>query len=152
MTAPQRDEVLPKLSTSVRTLESNLQNILQSNAAKSKWKWPAEAMGFVQEMRKLGEDVNVKLREELDRLLLWPNEELVNPKYFYGTDPPFDRNEDWFENVMGFNKYETCYTFTDSWDKVELMATFLVPDNLKPGDKCPVVWNFHGGGFVSDSC
>ncbi|KAF1846345.1 alpha/beta-hydrolase [Cucurbitaria berberidis CBS 394.84] len=102
-------------------------------------------------MRKLGEDNSNFVREKLDPLLTWPDKDSSNPKGFYEDKPPFDRTVEWFGKVMGFDKYQTPYTFTDSWDKVEIMATFLVPKDLQPGDNCPIMWYFHGGGFVTDT-
>ncbi|CAO2649949.1 Nn.00g012410.m01.CDS01 [Neocucurbitaria sp. VM-36] len=142
-------DVLGSIAETAQMLEESLQEILGNKATEAKWKWPAEAKAVVERMRQYGKYHNSELRKELDQLLEWPDKESADPKGFYGKDPPFDRKEDWFENVMGFNKYETCYTFTDRWDKAEIMATFLVPNDLKSGDQCAIIWYFHGGGFCT---
>ena len=145
----QRTRALGEVCDEVAILEQNLQTILDAKNPESKWKWPAEAKAVLKQMRELSKNRNSLLRRYLDPLLVWPDNESVDPKGFYGKDAPFDRKEDWFESVVGFNKYETCYTFTDRWDKLEMMTTILVPNDLESGDQCPVIWYFHGGGFVS---
>ena len=144
----RRGQWLKQLSDKLKQMTVDLDNILMPAWPREKWEWPEEVMAIVHQMRKLGEDNIDEVRETLDPLFAWPNKESANPEKFYNSEPPFDRTHDWFEK-MGFSKYQTPYTFTANWDAAEVLATFLVPNNLEPGDKCPVVWFFHGGGFVS---
>lgn len=108
---------------------------------------------IVNEMRELAANKsNSEIVEgKRDELLEWPSKRSSDPTLFYDGKHDkvlFPRNKNWFK-TMGFTKYDTPYTFTDRWDKKEIKATFLVPNNIGPNDNPGVMWFMHGGGFVS---
>lgn len=116
------------------------------NFSQKSWK-------IVNEMRELAANkANSEVIEgRRDELLEWPSKRCSDPTLFYdgmADKITFNRNKDWFK-TMGLKQYDTPYTFTDRWDKKEIKATFLVPDNIGPNDKPGVMWFMHGGGFVS---
>jgi hypothetical protein len=91
------------------------------------------------------------VRSNLDDLLLkWPEEKFSNPEWFFnGSTPDFedwDRPKTWFAD-KSFTVYRTPYTFSDQWTKLPLKAVFIVPNDLEPGLKVPIMWYFHGGGL-----
>jgi hypothetical protein len=116
-----------------------------------KWDWPSEAIEIVRDARTDATNNKELLTKDLNEILEWPTPALPGEDYFYNAEGPngmFDRNKDWFEEE-GFNAHETTYTFSDTWDKAEIKATILVPKNLSTRHKAPVMWFFHGGGFVN---
>jgi hypothetical protein len=125
-------------------------------SGQSKWKYPLQILEEVQDTAR---GINDIVSKDLDKLLHWPRHStklgistIPDSRLFYegNHEARFSRTDNWF-NAMGFTKYETPYTFSDSWDRQYIQATYLVPNNLMDSDKIPVVWYFHGGGFVSTS-
>lgn len=146
-----RQEKFEQLSRQVRDLEANLERILR-NAGSNKCDWPTESKATVKELQYLAAETDNQalVRGRLDKALAWPNIEMTDPKLFLGGKPgfeQFDREDSWFED-MGFSKYQTPYTFSDRWDKRYINATFLVSRNIDQSAKMPIMWFFHGGGFV----
>jgi hypothetical protein len=137
---------LAELSTKVKSFQGGFKNYQET----PKWKWPSEALAIVNSIAALKHDY-ADCFAKLNKLFQWPDG-ATDPKLFYGGKKgfeTFDRGEDWFEQ-MGFVEHELQYTFTNTWDKVKVMATWLVPSNLEPGDTVSFVWFAHGGGLVSD--
>jgi hypothetical protein len=148
-----RASQLTALARKVRVLETQLANTLHGKEALKKWQWPAEALQIVSQLQDLARKNNALVRGPLDRLLEWPNPASADLKLFLGGKPgfeAFDRAENWFEQ-MGFDQYSTPYTFSSAWDKRLMKAMILVPKGLQAGTKVPVMWFFHGGGFVRTS-
>ncbi|KAH7339227.1 Alpha/Beta hydrolase protein [Pyrenochaeta sp. MPI-SDFR-AT-0127] len=149
----QKLEKIEDLSLEVKKHEKELEKILEAEQERPKWNWSSKAMTVVNRLRQLANDNTSIVRQDLDNLLKWPDKTFADPKGFYGAKKGFEifnRNEDWFE-VMGFTRHETQYTFSNAWDKREVGVTFLIPDTIETGTKIPIMWYFHGGGFVSES-
>jgi hypothetical protein len=143
---------LEGLSKWVKELRSELRIILKGCKGTPKWKWPPAALTIVDSLRLLKRN-GAKHFNKLEELLQWP-EGATDPNLFYGGKKGFEifnRGKNWFEH-MGFKEHTMEYTFTDTWDKEKIMATWLIPNNLKPGDTVSFVWFVHGGGLVSDHC
>lgn len=139
------------LVTKLHEAETRLQSYIKSG--KPKWNWPVE---IVNEVQGLAAQINDEVSKELDPVLHWPRENLLpfeekhlDHELFYdgNYEPKFDRSKEWF-GEMGFTKFETPYTIAENWDRQYIQATFLVPDNLSADDEVPVMWFFHGGGYV----
>jgi hypothetical protein len=138
----------------LKGLEKELEKTLPKHSLK--WNYP---QNVVQNIQINAEVINKHFCKELEQLLHWPRTKQLekdgvpykDAQGFYDKnwEERFSRTTQWF-GEMGFSKHETPYTFTDNWDKAYINATFLIPENLKSGDKVPVMWFFHGGGFVSN--
>jgi hypothetical protein len=89
---------------------------------------------------------------ELYDLMGWPTKEDTDPKAFYAGGqnalPGKRPVEGWFES-QGYEKHKTTYTYAAGPDKCELTAAFYIPLNLESNTEVPIMWFFHGGGFVS---
>jgi hypothetical protein len=60
----------------------------------------------------------------------------------------FSRPKSYFEE-MGYDAYETPYTFSNSYDREYGTINILVPRTLVDGNKPSVILCVHGGGFIS---
>jgi acetyl esterase/lipase len=119
-----------------------------------KWNYPRDVILEIQNRAK---HINKHFSGDLDRLLHWPRTKELEKDgvpykdyrgfYDMNWEARFNRTSNWFVE-MGFTKHETPYTIANNWDRAYVNATFLVPDNLKDDDNVPVMWFFHGGGFV----
>lgn len=147
-----REARLDALAWEVHHLEASLKAELAIYPESlAKWEWPAPALALVEELRKLAKKNEDLVRGPMDDLLAWPDAKSADPQLFYGGKEGFEtfyRSKNWFEE-MGFDKYETMYTFSDAWDKCPIEATILVPRGLRDGTRVRVMWVWHGGGFVS---
>jgi hypothetical protein len=118
----------------------------------AKWDYPAQAIQVIEEARREASEYHELLSRDLTAALEWPTPEMADENYFYQAKEAnsiFNRNKNWFAEE-GFHDYETAYTFSNRWDKQEVTTIILVPKGLPQGHKAPVMWYFHGGGFVSE--
>jgi hypothetical protein len=154
-----RQTDLAKLSKQVRKLEEDLEKTLDVQKNVFKWKWSNNAMAIVQKLRDLAngsEDTNLTLvGSKLDEILLeWPEEKFNNPDWFFDASTPdfedWDRPKNWFAK-KDCTLHRAPYTFPNQWNKLPLEAVFIVPDDLSPGSKVPIMWYFHGGGFCTSA-
>jgi hypothetical protein len=145
-------DVTSELEGRIRELKE-LEKTLPEHSLK--WDRPQDV---VRDIQTKADIISEYFCKELDQLLHWPRTEKLekdgkpytDSQGFYNKnwEERFSRTTDWF-GEMGFSKYETPYTFSDNWDRAYINATILVPKNLESGDKVPVMWFIHGGGFVS---
>jgi hypothetical protein len=150
MTEIQRKTDLQELGKQVQNLEGKLGNIIGDQPT-IRDKCPdmsREAWNTVLELRELDKQHKLVVRSKLNELLTWPNSTVADANFFYdGKHNGFTRTTQWFE-IMGFKEFEYTYTFTNRWDKDDVKVTFLIPNTLKENDVAPIMWHFHGGGFV----
>jgi hypothetical protein len=146
-----KDEDKTQLVRELHAVERRLQQ--QKPKGNFKWDYPQEV---VKDIHGLADRISEDVCARLETLLRWPRPDpkpevpkVEDADLFYARklEPKFDRTTDWFEE-KGFKKFETPYTFVGNWDRKYINATFLVPNNLNERDVVPVVWYFHGGGFV----
>lgn len=134
----------------VGELKNELDSEITRHGDTPKWEYPERTMEMIRQMRNLRETHQQLLRKDLTKLLEWPNALMSHPDYFYESNPGienFPRSENWFEQI-GFHQYHTIYSFSNRWDRAGFDAAFYVPDDLRAGANVPVMWFFHGGGFV----
>jgi hypothetical protein len=138
------------MTTHVGKLDSTLNYEISRQGDIPKWEYPEATMKKIQELRSIGTTNKTLLRQDLDTLLEWPNARMCHPSYFYeankGTEN-FPRSAKWLED-SGFQKFSTTYSFSNRWDRAAFEVAFYVPDDLKTGANVPIMWFFHGGGFV----
>lgn len=116
-----------------------------------KWNWPEEALDIVERARKDRTDHNKLVTRDLEELYTWPSKGMTRHDIFIeGKEnfAMFNREWTWVQNE-GFDELTTDYTFSDHWDKESMEVTILVLKEMKPGHKTPVMWLFHGSGYVS---
>lgn len=131
--------------------DAALDKIFEKEAKPRKWNWPPEALKIVKEAQVDKTNVEELLTRDLVELYTWPSKELARDDVLIegkGAFVTFNRKRTWIED-LGFYKFQTDYTFSDNWDKERMVVTFFVPKGLPAGYKAPVMWFFHGGGFVS---
>lgn len=111
--------------------------------------WPSELMAQYHGVAQQITEIVVKpLYDTMD----FPSAAKCDPGRFF-TDhadcpPNFTRKKDWLEK-KGYKMHRTTYMYSKRWDKVPIKAAFFIPQNLKSKDKVPIMWYFHGGGYVS---
>ena len=113
-----------------------------------KWDYP---LGIIKEAQDAAKKHRDLVSGRLTRLLEWPTKKEADGNLFYEADPPnniFNRSKEWFSE-QGFHSFETQYSFSDGWDKQSLTVAIYVPQQLPDDQMSPVMWMFHGGGFVS---
>jgi hypothetical protein len=129
-----------------------LEEQLKPHLDKSKHTWPLPLMKRIHEA---AETIKSIVAKDYYDLMIWPSKELSHPKAFFtGTHnrvAGFQRKETWLDELK-WSKYTTTYTYANAWDKLPLSVAFYVPDTLCAGDKAPIMWFFHGGGYVSYCC
>lgn len=146
---------LDALAHQVHHIHFRLTSVLSAlhNPMLPKWSWPQPALAIVLKLRCLASQNQDLIRGPLDKLLAWPDAASSDPELFYSGKLGFEtfhRSHDWF-GQMGFEKYETVYSFSDACDKSLLRATILVPKGLRDGVRLRVMWVWHGGGFCTGS-
>lgn len=105
------------------------------------------------EIHDVAKEITAVVGEKLYKAMQFPDAKRSHPEGFYAgphnIEPNFKRQKDGWLEKQGYKIHETTYTYTNTWDKVALTAAFYVPNNLETGDKAPIMWFFHGGGYVS---
>lgn len=116
-----------------------------------KWKHPR---GDLRDVQENASNITSGTSGRLEKLLRLPNRsgKTVNDaELFYEghyDEVLFNRTKHWFKE-MGFEKRTSPYSYADNWDKQYIEATYLIPDNIEQDQVVPIMWFFHGGGFVS---
>jgi hypothetical protein len=123
---------------------------LKSYEDKPKCQWPRQIVG---KLHNVSEQIRPALTKDLYDLMSWPNKDSADPKAFYqeGKHTLIGNRsmKAWYES-QGYKKYTTTYTYAAGPDRRELTAAFYIPINLKSNTEVPIMWFFHGGGFVSN--
>ena len=132
--------------------EAALENIFPTEDDKPrKWKWPENALEIVKNAREDKTLIEKLITRDLEDIYTWPTKELARDDVLIegkGAFLTFNRKKTWLQD-QGFHKLQTHYTFSDNWDKERISVSIFVPTEMPPGHKAPVMWFFHGGGFVS---
>lgn len=146
----EKDSMLKKLQADVLRREEKLERILEGNKL-PKWRYPEEAVKLIIEAQSAASENQELLTSDIKEVLRWPSPDHTHEEHYYeakGPDSMFNRTKNWFAEE-GFDEFETMYSFSDRWDKEKLTVKILVPKELPKGQNAPVMWFFHGGGFVS---
>jgi hypothetical protein len=152
----EEHKTLQKLREDNNDREQKLANILGKDKKLPKWEWPPNAMEIVKKSQEAAEamEKNRILACDLEGIVFEKDEKVA--KYFYDRPgkmwnrPKNNLDEYLWFDAIDFHVFRTPYTFSDRWDKKNIMATFLVLNTLPAGHKAPVMWFFHGGGFVCE--
>ena len=148
---PEEESQLEELRKLNEAREEKLKEIVKPGDNLPKWKWPQPALDLVKEARKERTRVNDLVTRDLEKLYTWPSTEMTRPDIFIkGKEnfAMFNRGWMWVQGE-GFDDFTTDFTFSDRWDKERMEVTILVPREMKSGHEAPVMWLFHGGGYVS---
>jgi hypothetical protein len=154
MTSALNDDETRKIKDLKKGIEDRkrrLTQALKGHDNECKWKYPEDAMEIIKEAQAAAKVHSGLVNTKLTELLEWPSKEKAREDFFYEATGPnnmFNRNQKWFD-TQGFEKFNTQYSFSDRWDKQPLNVTIYVPKSREPKHKSPVMWFFHGGGFVS---
>jgi len=139
------DNFIEQKKNEIRGLTKDLEPYLEK--PKCEWK-----LSLMRDIHSAAEEIKKSCSELLYELMEWPDAKHSHEDGFYegshNVAPAFKRPKDWFER-QGFTKYKTTYTYANSWDKLPLTVAFYVPNTVQKGKNSPIMWFFHGGGFVS---
>lgn len=128
----------------------NLEAKLAPHTDKPKCEWPLDLMA---EIHTTASQITKVVGKELYSAMQWPTIQHSHPEGFYAgahnIDPNFQRPKTGWLETQGYTMHKTTYTYGNRWDRVPITAAFYVPDNLQAGDEVPMMWHFHGGGYVS---
>jgi predicted peptidase len=145
------DIVTDELNALIKKLHEASVKLKQEQPYLPKWK---HSQDNVQEVQEFAREIITVTSSKLEKLLRPPGKSVqivADADLFYeGRHDKvlFPRTKDWFEE-MGFKRYNAPYTYADNWDKQYIYATYLIPDTIEKDQKVPLMWFFHGGGFVS---
>jgi hypothetical protein len=126
--------------------------LLEPHLNKAKCEWP---LAIMEKIHDIAGQITKVVGKELYEAIEFPDAKSSHPEGFYpgasNIDKAFTRPKlGWFEN-HGYKMHKTTYTYGNRWDRVPITAAFYVPKNLEAGDEAPIIWFFHGGGYVSQS-
>jgi acetyl esterase/lipase len=136
------------LADQLHSLEEQLAPYLKN----PKHDWPHELMA---EIHATAGQITEIVAKDLRKAMQWPSATHSHPEGFYAGDkninPTFTRPKTGWLKKQGYSLHKTTYTYGNRWDRVPMTAAFYIPDNLQAGDDVPIMWYFHGGGYVSNS-
>lgn len=150
-------KALEDLRNGIEDRNGKLASALAGFEDTPKWEYPDRAMDIIKQAQAEASKYEELVCGRLTQLLEWPTKQMAGERkifydedFFYeakGPNSMFDRNKEWLAE-QGFHGFKTQYSFSDRWDKQPLHVTIWVPMGMKPKHIAPVMWFFHGGGFV----
>ncbi|KAF2818503.1 alpha/beta-hydrolase [Ophiobolus disseminans] len=126
-----------------------LEDELKPHLENLKHEWPLEIMAKIHGM---AGEITTAVGQRLNEAMDFPTEEAYNEDKFYAKvdgkpNGVWTRAKAMWLESQGYRVCKTTYTYTNTWDRVPVTAAFYVPDTLQPGEKAPIMWFFHGGGY-----